>query len=51
MGRVKTKRCYFQLSPMDLDNLPIEKGLINQNLFITQEGKIVDGSVKEFCKK
>jgi hypothetical protein len=36
---------------MDLNNLPIEKELINQNLFITQEGKIVDGLVKKICKK
>jgi hypothetical protein len=29
MGRVKIKGCYFQLSPMAINNLSIKKGFVN----------------------
>jgi hypothetical protein len=49
-GELKLKVA-FQLGSMGVNNLPIEGRLVSQNLFVAQEGEMVDDWLIFFCKK
>ncbi len=51
MGGFEAKRCYIQLGPMGVNNVLIEGGFFNGNLYVAWEGEIVDGLVQNFCQK